>query len=418
MNQRPETKTEQEKLLELQFRVADEKSTKTADLLAVIAFLLIIFGFCAVGWILPDRTFSPDENRDLTQLPSLEKDGKPFGNLFEGNFTSQFTDYLSDQFPLRDTFVGLKAAAELSLGKCENEDKVAGKNGRIYEREDYPSSENLKTNLSHIAAFTNWATEKGIPVILAPTGRAQDVFPEDLPALYPASLSDEIWETFGKETEKIASLKYVDLRAALTAKKTAGENLYYRTDHHWTTLGAYYAYETLGAALSYTPYARSDFSETAIADDFHGTYWSGSGMKWIGGEEMTLFRYDGDEDFTTVSPAEGTFSGFYVNKYFSEKDKYAGFFGSNTGLVTVRKNGEENRPRVLLVKDSFAHSLAPFLARHYDLDLLDLRYYSQSTVKTLCEQNGYSAVLILGNLDLFTDDPATTRFALLSAGCQ
>ena len=416
MNQRPETKTEQDKLLELQFRVADEKPTKTADLIAVAAFLLIVFGFCIAGWLLPDRTFSPDENRDLTQLPSLEKDGKPFGNLFEGNFTSQFTDYLSDQFPLRDSFVGLKAAAELALGKHENEDKVLGKNGRIYEREDYPSTENLKTNLSHIAAFTGWASGQGIPVILAPTGRAQDVIPEDLPALYPASLSDEIWETFGEEAGKIPSLTYVDLRAALIAKKTAGENLYYRTDHHWTTLGAFYAYDALGSALSYTPYPVTDFSGEGIPD-FRGTYWSGSGMKWIGGEEIDRFRYPGDTDFTTVSPAEGTFSGFYVEKYFGEKDKYAGFFGSNTGLVTVRKNGEENRPCLLVVKDSFAHSLAPFLARHFDLDLLDLRYYSQSTVKALCEKNGYDAVLILGNLDLFTDDPATTRFALLSAGC-
>lgn len=416
MNQRPETKTEQDKLLELQFRVADEKPTKTADLIAVAAFLLIVFGFCIAGWLLPDRTFSPDENRDLTQLPSLEKDGKPFGNLFEGNFTSQFTDYLSDQFPLRDSFVGLKAAAELALGKHENEDKVLGKNGRIYEREDYPSTENLKTNLSHIAAFTGWASGQGIPVILAPTGRAQDVIPEDLPALYPASLSDEIWETFGEEAGKIPSLTYVDLRAALIAKKTAGENLYYRTDHHWTTLGAYYAYDALGSALSYTPYPVTDFSGEGIPD-FRGTYWSGSGMKWIGGEEIDRFRYPGDTDFTTGSPAEGTFSGFYVEKYFGEKDKYAGFFGSNTGLVTVRKNGEEDRPCLLVVKDSFAHSLAPFLARHFDLDLLDLRYYSQSTVKALCEKNGYDAVLILGNLDLFTDDPATTRFALLSAGC-
>ncbi|MCQ2425160.1 MAG: DHHW family protein [Lachnospiraceae bacterium] len=416
MNQRPETKTEQDKLLELQFRVADEKPTKTADLIAVAAFLLIVFGFCIAGWLLPDRTFSPDENRDLTQLPSLEKDGKPFGNLFEGNFTSQFTDYLSDQFPLRDSFVGLKAAAELALGKHENEDKVLGKNGRIYEREDYPSTENLKTNLSHIAAFTGWASGQGIPVILAPTGRAQDVIPEDLPALYPASLSDEIWETFGEEAGKIPSLTYIDLRAALIAKKTAGENLYYRTDHHWTTLGAYYAYDALGSALSYTPYPVTDYSGEGIPD-FRGTYWSGSGMKWIGGEEIDRFRYPGDTDFTTVSPAEGTFSGFYVEKYFGEKDKYAGFFGSNTGLVTVRKNGEEDRPCILVVKDSFAHSLAPFLARHFDLDLLDLRYYSQSTVKALCEKNGYDAVLILGNLDLFTDDPATTRFALLSAGC-
>ena len=416
MNQRPETKTEQDKLLELQFRVADEKPTKTADLIAVAAFLLIVFGFCIAGWLLPDRTFSPDENRDLTQLPSLEKDDKPFGNLFEGNFTSQFTDYLSDQFPLRDSFVGLKAAAELALGKHENEDKVLGKNGRIYEREDYPSTENLKTNLSHIAAFTGWASGQGIPVILAPTGRAQDVIPEDLPALYPASLSEEIWETFGEEAGKIPSLTYVDLRAALIAKKTAGENLYYRTDHHWTTLGAYYAYDALGSALSYTPYPVTDFSGEGIPD-FRGTYWSGSGMKWIGGEEIDRFRYPGDTDFTTVSPAEGTFSGFYVEKYFGEKDKYAGFFGSNTGLVTVRKNGEEDRPCILVVKDSFAHSLAPFLARHFDLDLLDLRYYSQSTVKALCEKNGYDAVLILGNLDLFTDDPATTRFALLSAGC-
>ncbi len=416
MNNRPETRTEQDGLLELQKRVAEEKKTKCADLITLFAFLAVIFGFCAAGWILPDRTFSEDENRNLQGLPSVSNSAGPLGNLLEGSFTRQFSDYLSDQFPLRDSFVELKAAVEIGMGKRENENKILGKNGRIYEREDRPSEENLKTNLAYVSAFARWAKEQGIGVVLAPTGRAQDVIPEELPASYPAELSDAIWETFAAEAEKLENVTCADLRAVLSSAETE-EELYYRTDHHWTTFGAYCAYRSLGEALSYVPYERSDFTETAVPGAFYGTYWSGSGMKWVPGDTLTLFRYEGDGDFTTVSMSEGTFDGFYVEKYFETKDKYAGFFGSNNGLVTVRKNGSEDRPRLLVVKDSFAHSIAPFLARHYDLDLLDLRYYKLSTVKTLCEQNGYDAVLILGNLDLFTDAPETTNFALLSAGC-
>ena len=111
------------------------------------------------------------------------------------------------------------------------------------------------------------------------------------------------------------------------------------------------------------------------------------------------------EGFSYVTEDKMRFAetkGFYVEKFLSEKDKYAAFIGGNFGLTKITKDTDEERETLLVVKDSFSHSLVPFLSRHYDLVLVDLRYYSKSMIK-LAEENEIDKVLLLYNMETLTE---------------
>jgi hypothetical protein len=125
-------------------------------------------------------------------------------------------------------------------------------------------------------------------------------------------------------------------------------------------------------------------------------------MKWITPDTMEFYRFEGDEDFTmTIHDSETVMDGFYDRSYLEKTDKYSSFISGNHAYVTVEKNGEEDRERLMLVKDSFGHSLAPFLAYHFDLEIIDLRYY-KSSAAALAEESGCDRVLIINNMDSLT----------------
>lgn len=155
------------------------------------------------------------------------------------------------------------------------------------------------------------------------------------------------------------------------------------------------------------------YTREVVSDAFFGTTWSTAGMSWIAPDTMEYFRFAGDTDFTTTILDNGTsFAGFYDRSYLSKKDKYSSFIGGNNALVTVTKNGDADRPTLLLVKDSFAHSAVPFLAQHYDLVIVDIRYYKKSTA-ALIDEYGADRVLVLYNIDSLT---SSADSVLLRAG--
>jgi len=194
----------------------------------------------------------------------------------------------------------------------------------------------------------------------------------------------------------------LSLRETIAPLADAGEPVWYKTDHHWTTLGAYHAYAALGELCGYEPAPLDRFRVEVAADDFRGTTVSASGFNWIGGEEMHFYRYDGDENYAVEILLGGevarTLDGFYDRSYLEKKDKYAAFLSSNNGHMRIRSASGEARPTMLLIKDSFAHSVVPFLAQHYDLEILDLRYYRSSVAGFLAE-HPVDRVLILVGVD-------------------
>ena len=419
---KPKKRTMQDdadELFALQMRVAEQ--AKGSDRVGMALFLAFIFVLGALIFIIPDKEFSEQENRALQQRPQLQSTfngslieriqaGKFLDKYFSGAFAEDVGDYYSDQFPARDFFVGLKGVTEIAVLKGENNDVVLGADGYLLSRMDNPKIDNVLKNYDASAKFADRLADGGISVTFAAAGRVIDVAEEKLPALYPVDVMHQPWdalddraeETHVSGTDAYTDMLYLNLLDPLKAASEAGEDVMYRTDHHWTTHGAYLAYVELMKLWGMEPLAESAFTVEVASDAFYGTAWRNAGMKWIEPDTMEFYRFEGDEDFTmTIHDSETVMNGFYDRSYLEKTDKYSSFISGNNAYVTVEKNGVEDRERLMLVKDSFGHSLAPFLAYHFDLEIIDLRYY-KSSAAALAEESGCDRVLIINNMDSLT----------------
>ncbi|MBR5870773.1 MAG: hypothetical protein IKZ09_07030 [Clostridia bacterium] len=419
---KPKRRTMQDdadELFALQMRVADE--AKGSDRTAMALFLAFIFVLGALIFILPDKAFSEQENRALQQRPQLQSKydgslieriqaGKFLDKYFSGAFAEDVGDYYSDQFPARDFFVGLKGMTEIAMLKGENNDVVLGADSYLLSRMDNPKIINVIKNYDASADFAARMAEKGISVTFAAAGRVIDVAEDKLPALYPVDTLYAPWDALDERAEQThidgsaeyTDMLYLNLRDPLRAASEAGASVMYRTDHHWTTYGAYLAYVELMNLWGMEALPASAFTVEVASDAFYGTAWRNAGMKWIEPDTMEFYRFEGDTDYTMTIQDDGTvFEGFYDLSYLEKTDKYSSFISGNHAYVTIEKNGDEDRERLMLVKDSFGHSLAPFLAYHFDLEIIDLRYYKNSTA-SLVEETGCDRVLIINNMDSLT----------------
>ena len=401
----PECDREAARILAIQ--MSGGKNAKKLDRAFVILFAALILVVSVLFWTIPDRTFSETENKDLMQIPTFTAE-----RLLDGRYTADIADYMADQFPFRDFFIRVKAAAEMALGKMSNNGVILGEGGTLIPRSETINRENLTKNLSAIAAFTEWCESRNIPTTVAVAGRSADVLHYTLPDFYGSAYSDALWGTLTEEAHAL-DRPVLSLRDPLHERAIAGEYVYYRTDHHWTTLGAYYGTKEILAEMGEAIAPIESYTRETVSDAFFGTTWSTAGMSWIAPDTMEYFRFAGDTDFTTTILDNGTsFAGFYDTSYLTKKDKYSSFIGGNNALVTVTKNGDTDRPTLLLVKDSFAHSAVPFLSQHFDLLIVDIRYYKKSTAALIGEY-GVDRVLVLYNIDSLTTSPDSV---LLRAG--
>ncbi|MBQ8249571.1 MAG: hypothetical protein IJY93_06795 [Clostridia bacterium] len=368
----------------------NKKKYRLSDIISVAGLLVIIYGFAVSMILSPDKTFSEDENRTLQTFPRFS-----FESLTNGEFAEKISKYCADQMPLRSVFIDVKAAAETLLGKVENNNVVIGNDGYIIAKSDYTDFTDADKNLGAIKEF---AESNEVQLRVAIAGRSQDVLLRYMPELYPAKeVSDG---TFAHVTDGLDGITQIDLLEPLRQRADEGEYVYYRTDHHWTTLGAYYAYVEIMDSYGLEPYPLEYFTPEVVSEEFYGTTWSKAGMKWVSPDTMEFFRFEGDDAYVTeIVERETSFDGFYDRSYLEKKDKYSAFIGGNSGRVRITAQDGKERETLVLIKDSFGHSLAPFLAMHFDLDILDLRYYTAQSVSDVIAESGAGKVLIIYNLD-------------------
>ena len=205
----------------------------------------------------------------------------------------------------------------------------------------------------------------------------------------------------------VPGASWADLYTPLWEHK--GEDIFYRTDHHWTSLGAYYGYTGLATALGYTPVPLNDYTETVRSTAFYGTVFSSSGVRWV--RPDTISTYVPDDGITVAShtydnkgnPVEEPRQ-LYDTSFLSVKDKYSMFLGGNQPLGVVKNANNPDGPRLLIIRDSYADSLVPFLTPHFsEIHLLDLRYYKLSIADYIA-QNGIDQALVLYSVPNFVTD--------------
>lgn len=353
----------------------------------------------------PSPDYSEDENRMLASLPTPSADA-----ILSGEYTDGLSAYLRDRLPMRSTLLKVKSAAEYAALKRENNRIMAARGGYLVKRFSYTDQQlaAFEQNLATIERLTSSLEKYQKPVTFLCAPRAVDVLAELCPENATEPHERSVWRLLSD-----AGLPAVTVTELLREKANVGEYVWYRTDHHWTTRGAFAVYTALGDELGYTPLPAAAFREQTVCNNFLGTSYSAGLPPLCRADTVTAMRYEGDDAFVCTDPSTGIAEqGFYRPQALESKDKYEYFLGRNVAHLRITKPTDAPRPTLLVIKDSYAQSLVPFLARHFDIELIDLRYFrtdATETVREIVTAPHYAGTLILCNADTLTSDAGLLR---------
>ena len=367
---------------------------KAYKFLPATLFLIFIVGMMVLFFVLPKKEYSSSEKRYLEQAPSFS-----FQSLLSGKFGDDFEKFLSDQTPGRNIWVGLSAYYNYAIGNNGSTGIYLGKNGYLVN--DPENMSELSRNIGYINEFAAKCPVDTTVLIAPSTGYVCD---DILPDIHKQYRDDEHFENMKAQLD---SAKFIDVREAFKKEYADGNQLYYKTDHHWTAYGAYTAYRELSSALGYTPHAKEDYTVTAYPG-FYGTTYSSSGF-WLTKPD-TVEVWDNPENDSTVVTTitdNGNVTEqkdmFYLS-HLEDDDKYPIYLDGNHPYTVIKNTAAGSNDKLLVIKDSFAHSMVPYLADHYsEIIMVDLRYYSEPVSK-LIEKEGIDRVLVVYSIDNLATD--------------
>lgn len=353
-----------------------------------ILFSLFIGGILVGSILLPDQQFSPMENRYLASAPKLTLE-----NVKNGKFMEDAEDYVNDHVIGRDFWVALKAWGERLSGKQENNGVYFGKEDTLLNRVETPSQSTLETDAGYVNQLVD---NVDVPVYfgLIPTSTAiwSDRLPKGAPTADQKAIIDTLYNAVQTHT--------VDLYSALEAHKD--EDIYYRTDHHWTSLGAYYGYEALMQAMGMEAVPLDESAKVTVTDQFYGTTFSTSGVRWVAPDSIDRYISGDGVKVTSYFDGTPTQGSLYVDSYLSEKDKYSSFLGGNQPLCVIETE-HTDAPKLLLIRDSYSDSLAPFLTQNFsEIHLFDPRM-NLNSIKTYVQENQIDQIVVLYSIPNFIE---------------
>ena len=308
-----------------------------SDKALLIIFTTVVLIMGSLIFILPQKDFSASENRYLAKMPSFS-----IRSLLNGEFTKEISSFYTDQFPLRNVATSLYAVSERAMGK-----NVSG--GVIQYNQKLISISNKEPTIN-----------------------------VSIPALCVKSK----YSLFKAESDELS--------------------VYYNTDHHRTTYGAYLLYLRACKELKVEPYPESYFTKITVCNDFYGTDFFKSRLPkaLANPDSIELWRYENDENVTfTIHDKNITLSGFYDFSKLNTTDKYAVFLGGNYAHATVFSSSD--KPTLLLFKDSYANAVVPFLALHFNIDIVDPRYATKYQLYEFYNNPKYDYRLFIGCLESF-----------------
>ena len=373
----------------------DETPSSPAARICGILFAAVLVLVFIVNIIMPDKSYSDQENRVFQQLPSFSA-----GNYLSGRFESQLDNYASDQFAFRDTFIKIKSAADLSIGQLKANGVFKAKDNYLIEDVVYPDKKGVEADLAALKRFKEKYSDKKMYFMLVPN--AANILSSKLPGgVVTRDQNKDMDRLFG--AVEALGYKAIDVRDDLK-KASRKQQVYYRTDHHWTTDGAYTAYRRaaeimkLNSNVKYKPYV--------VKKDFAGTLYSKSGYTNGKNDAIKIYLPDSKDALNSVIRYKDTkekTTKYYVMSNLDKKDAYTVFGGINQSLFSISTPVKKNR-NLLVIKDSYANCFIPFLTQDYrTITVVDPRYYYEN-IATVIKANDIDEVLFLYNSNTFFSD--------------
>ncbi len=363
---------------------------KMIDRITIGMFAFILGGLFIMNILRPIRSFSPNENRVLAQFPefSLKK-------LLNHEFTSNYETFITDQFAGRDQWVAAKTSMERLLGKVENNGVYFGKDDTLIEKLDAVDAALVDKNVRYVNQFADALDQQvKIDMMLIPGAAAiqKAKLPWISDDIDQLALIDDI------QSKLTSRINFVNVNESFLAH--AEEDLYFRTDHHYSIVGAGLAYQCYAEALG-LPISDSYVYEV-VADDFLGTLASQSGAYGI--KPDVIIKLINDESITVTYPDTGLIdNNVYLEDNLKVKDKYTYYLNGNHSLVQIKTKADRHE-KLLILRDSYANIFTPYLLQAFsEIDLLDLRYYKYS-ISEYIDEHEIDRVLILYSGKNFMSD--------------
>lgn len=369
-------------------------SEKLKNRILPVTFLLFIFSFVIAFVLMPKKDFSESEKRVLAKFPEMNAE-----SVMNGKFTDGLEKYLSDRFPLRDTFIGIDAYFGLSLGKNGENGIYNAKDGYLITAPSKFDESKCTKNAGYIEKFID---RTGLPsnVIIIP--EAGYTLSDKLPLNHKEYKDGAIFDCV-KSTVKNAD--FIDIRNTFESRKNDTQ-IYYKTDHHLTGRGSMLVYDEF---CKVTGNEKQSFSLLSSTDGFYGTTYSKSGFWLTKSDTVEIYECDSKNKYkVTIDDGNGIkeYDSLYFNSHLEEQDKYPVFLDGNHAFVRIRNENLHNGKKLLLIKDSYAHCFATFAAENYEeIVMIDLRYYKKSLNKLTKEEKFTEALFMFGaeNISTSTD---------------
>lgn len=364
-----------------------------ASHISAVVFLFILFSAALLTFAVPKEAFSQEENKYLAEFPKLSLDA-----LADKSFMDKFEDYASDHFPNRPGWIGLQTRALLAIGQKEV-NGVYILPDRLLEHLAEPEGGRLAASTQAMNRFAQRFPGQTF-LMLAPTAAEiyRSTLPDGAPALMEKNIIDQVYDGL----EEVIP---IDVYSSLSGNRE--DSIYYRMDHHWTSRGAYLGYSALSRELGYTPVAMDLFNVEHASHSFRGSLYSKVIYDGIEPDTIDIYSYSAGPAVTGVRVFDGAewtdHDSLYFREFLDKKDQYGVFLGQNQPIVTITTDAPGDK-RLLVFKDSYAHSLAPFLALHYsEITLVDLRYLNTSFERYV-DLSRYGQALFCYNMKNFTSE--------------
>lgn len=373
-------------------------------MIVLFAVFMVSMPILTLIFLSPEpKPFSENENRYLQEFPEYS-----FKNYKEEKFMNGFDDWISDRFFGREEWITLKNISDKLIGKTEN-NGVFVTNDMMMQKWDGYDETVYERNLNAINGFLERHEE--IPVYFMLVPNAQEIYGENLPKYAEVENQKEFIDNFYSSLENAAGT--IDVYSALSEGKSS--YIYYRTDHHWTSYGAYLAYSAAGEALGYQSIPLENFSVEHASNEFKGTLFSKTLDTSVTLDTIDYYTLKENEPTVKVSVYDDydiksnrvtykDYESLYFREFLDKKDKYSSFLGQNSPIVTVLNENAKSDRSLLIIKDSYAHSVIPFLSKEYKkVTMLDLRYI-QTDFQSMAKLKDYDQLLFLYNVITFSED--------------
>lgn len=365
-------------------------SKKHSSYFITIIFCTFIFTLPIASLLSPQQDFSELENRYLSTQPRIT-----LKTILDGTYFNKLETYLTDHLAGRNIFVCTKALSEKMLGKEENNNVFFCKDDYLIKRVEKVDSKKNSNNIDYINKFVE-NTTANVYLGIIPTSAC--ILNSKLPKF--AQTEDE--KSIINNIYKNVKATTLPILEKLDSKKE--ENIYYHTDIHLTSLGAYYVANSVFENTNKTQLDIKNYIANTVATNFYGSNYSYSLAFWVKPDSIQTYIPQENKQVTKYENGKSHNINLYNPEYLEKKDKYQYFLCGNQPLVVIKNEKVKDNSKILIIRDSYTSAIAPFISENYsEVHLIDLRYNKSSTLDYI-SKNKISDVVILYGFNTFATD--------------